>query len=169
MPFRSGCDSHYYYYYYFWIQVCYGWPQKKWLKPMFTFFGQFLWQQWSYRRGMKAVIDSFEIYTINFLMKKKTKIETNFIVSRALFWIAQPKQKKIFFSRLRWKGVRASFFLSSLQKQISTFFSQFFFSIHSNNHFGRAIACIQIRLFQLKSGEMYRMLHGRKLSDFHWA
>ena len=50
---------------------------------------------------MKAVIDSFEIYTINFLMKKKKKIETNFIVSRALFWIAQPKQKKIFFSRLR--------------------------------------------------------------------
>ena len=40
-----------------------------------------------------AVINSFEIYTINSLMEKK-KIETD-VISKALFWVAQPKQKKI--------------------------------------------------------------------------
>ena len=42
------------------------------------------------RREIRAVIDSFETYTINSLMKKKI-FETNFIISRALFWVAQPK------------------------------------------------------------------------------
>ena len=42
------------------------------------------------RREIRAVIDSFETYTINSLMKKKI-FETNFIMSRALFWVAQPK------------------------------------------------------------------------------
>ena len=37
-------------------------------------------------RDMKAVIDSHEIDTITSLMKKK--FETNFNVSRALFWVA---------------------------------------------------------------------------------
>ena len=41
-------------------------------------------------REIRAVIDHFEPYTINYLMKKKI-FETNFIMSRALFWVAQPK------------------------------------------------------------------------------
>ena len=36
------------------------------------------------RREIGAIIDSFETYTINSLMKKKI-FETNFIMSRALF------------------------------------------------------------------------------------
>ena len=36
-----------------------------------------------------AVIDSFEICTINSLIKKK--FETNFIMSKALFGVAKPK------------------------------------------------------------------------------
>ena len=39
---------------------------------------------------IRAVIDCFETYTIHFLMKKKI-FETNFIMSRASFWVAQPK------------------------------------------------------------------------------
>ena len=35
------------------------------------------------RRGIRAVINSVEIYTVNFIM------------SRADFWVAQPKLKKI--------------------------------------------------------------------------
>ena len=52
-------------------------------------------------RGIRAIIDSFEIYTINSLMKKK--FEINFIVSRALFWVAQAKQTRleVFLSRFR--------------------------------------------------------------------
>ena len=45
-------------------------------------------------RGMRAVIDSFEFYTIHFLMTKKN-FGTNFIKSRALFRVAQPMKKKI--------------------------------------------------------------------------
>ena len=37
-----------------------------------------------------AVIDSFETYTKNSLIEKKF-FETNFMISRALFWVAQPK------------------------------------------------------------------------------
>ena len=42
------------------------------------------------RREIRAVIDSFETYTINSLMKKKI-FETYFIMSRAVFWVAQPE------------------------------------------------------------------------------
>ena len=64
---------------------------------------------------MRAVVDSFEVYIINSLMKKKKKIETNSIMSRALFRVAQLKQKKIeitFLSNsLKWKNsLRTKFF-----------------------------------------------------------
>ena len=39
---------------------------------------------------MVEIIDSFETNTINSLIKKKI-FETNFIMSRALFWVAQLK------------------------------------------------------------------------------
>ena len=41
---------------------------------------------------MRVVADSFKNYTINSLTKKK--IETNFIMSRALFQVAQINKKK---------------------------------------------------------------------------
>ena len=66
---------------------------KKWLTRIATFFKEFLWHGWN-RRGMRAVIDCFEIYTTNSLTKKKI-LETNFIMSRTLFRVAQRKQKKI--------------------------------------------------------------------------
>ena len=40
---------------------------------------------------LRAIINSFEIYTTNPLLKKI--LVTNFIMSIALFWIIQPKQK----------------------------------------------------------------------------
>ena len=46
------------------------------------------------RCEMRAVIDSFGIHTINSLMKIKI-FETNFIMSGVLFWLGQPKQKKL--------------------------------------------------------------------------
>ena len=42
--------------------------------------------------ALTAVIDSFEICTINFLIQKN--FETNFIMSKALVGVAQPKQNK---------------------------------------------------------------------------
>ena len=45
--------------------------------------------------ALSAVIDSFEIYTISSLMKKK--FETNFIMSKVSFGIAQPKQNKKYY------------------------------------------------------------------------
>ena len=42
--------------------------------------------------ALRPVIDSFEMYTINYFIKKK--IGTNFIMSKALFGIARPKKKQ---------------------------------------------------------------------------
>ena len=102
-PFRPGCDLHYFFF--FFIQVCYGWPQKNYLQQLSDFFENFTGSNGRNRREIRAVIDSFEIYTINSLMKKKI-FETNFIISRALFWVAQSKWRKLkwFFSRLRCNG-----------------------------------------------------------------
>ena len=44
--------------------------------------------------ALKAVIDSFEIYTINSLKKI---FESNFITSKALFGVTQPKQNKKYY------------------------------------------------------------------------
>ena len=87
------------------IQLCYGWPQKDDLQQFPDFFENFFGSHGRNRREIRAVIDSFETYTINSLMKKNI-FETNFIVSRALFRVAQPKQTKLkwFFFRLRCNG-----------------------------------------------------------------
>ena len=42
--------------------------------------------------ALRTVIDSFEIHTINSVIKKKFK--TNFIMPKALFGVAQPKKKQ---------------------------------------------------------------------------
>ena len=73
----------------FFFQVCYGWPQKKVLQQLSDFFENFFGSNGRNRREIRAVIDSFKTYTIISLMKKKI-FETNFM-SRALFWVAQPK------------------------------------------------------------------------------
>ena len=87
-PFRLGCDP--YFFFFFFIQVCYGCPQKNDLQQFSDFFENFSGSNGRNRREIRAVIDSFETYTIHFLMKKKI-FETNFIMSRALFWVAQAK------------------------------------------------------------------------------
>ena len=79
-----------FFFFFFFIQVCYGWPQKNDLQQFSDFFENFSGSNDRNRREIRAVIDSFETYTINSLMKKKI-FETNFIMSRALFWVAQPK------------------------------------------------------------------------------
>ena len=60
------------------------------LQPFSDFLENFSGSNGRNRREIRALIDSFETYTINSLMKKKI-FETNFIMSRALFWVAQPK------------------------------------------------------------------------------
>ena len=73
--------------------VCYVWPQKNDLHQFADFFENFSGSNGRNRRELRAIIDSFEIYTINYLMKI-TIFKTNFMMSRTLFWVAQPKQKK---------------------------------------------------------------------------
>ena len=98
------------------------------------FFENFSGSNGRNRREIQAVIDSFETYTTNSLMKNKT-FETNFIMSRALFWVAPPKQKKLkwFFSRFRCNGnipcaqiLFQSFFPTFQIFFINIFLSKFF-------------------------------------------
>ena len=67
---------------------------KKWLTTIFRFLFNFLWQRWSKSSGNLGRYRFVKTYTINSLRKKKM-FQINFIMSRALFWEAQPKQKKI--------------------------------------------------------------------------
>ena len=64
--------------------------KKNDLQQFSDFFENFSGSTGRNRREIWAVIDSFETYTMNSLMKKKI-FKTNFIMSRALFWVAQPK------------------------------------------------------------------------------
>ena len=83
------------------------------------------------RRRLRAVIDSFEIYTINSFIKKII-FENNSITSRALFWVVQSKQKKWIFSQLRWNDhipYMQMFFKSFLKFFQNFFFKIFFFNI----------------------------------------
>ena len=64
----------------------------------------------------------------------KKKIETNFIIFRALFWAAQPKQKKkiIFLpTLLKWQhSLHANFFSKFFpSKFLLTFFQIFIFQL----------------------------------------
>ena len=63
---------------------------KKMTHEFSDFFENFSGSNGRNRHEIRAVIDSFETYTINSLMKKKF-FETNSVMSRALFWVAQPK------------------------------------------------------------------------------
>ena len=76
---------------------------QKQMTPIYFFFKFFFGR---HRRSMRAVIELFEIYRINYLMKKIYIFNTNFIISRALFGVVQPKRKKLklFFFILRWNG-----------------------------------------------------------------
>ena len=85
-PFRPGCDPHYF----FSVQVCYGWAQKNDLHEFSDFFENVSGSNGRNRREIWAVIKSLETSTIKCLMKKKI-FETNSIMSRAFFWVAQPK------------------------------------------------------------------------------
>ena len=79
---------------------------------------------------------------------------------------------------LKWPYfLQAIFFRSFLQKKIfelglskfflfNFFLNIFFHQFIESNHFALAIARIRMRTFQLKSGEKYRMLHERKVSDY---
>ena len=61
-PFRPGCDLHYFFYLFILIQIYYGWPQK---------MTNFSASNGRNHREIRAVIDSFEVYTINSSMNKK--------------------------------------------------------------------------------------------------
>ena len=90
----------YFFSFYSWIL----WMTTKNNLPQFSdFFEIFSGSNGRNRRRMRTVIDSSEIYSIIFLVKKK--IEINFIMSRALVWVAQPKQKKIIVlpTSLKWQ------------------------------------------------------------------
>ena len=69
-PFRPGCDPHYFFFFFFSFKyVMY--DHKKWLTTIFRFFENFSGSNGRNRREIRAVIDSFETYTINSLIKKK--------------------------------------------------------------------------------------------------
>ena len=74
-PFRPGCDPHYFLHD---------------LHEFSDFFENFSGSNGWNRREIRVVVDPFETYTINSLMKKKI-IETSSIMSKALFWVAQRK------------------------------------------------------------------------------
>ena len=64
------------------------------LHPFSDFLKNFSGSDGRNRRESRAVIDIFDIYTIDSWMKKKM-FGIDSIVSRALFSVTQPKQKKI--------------------------------------------------------------------------
>ena len=64
---------------------------EKMIDQFSDFFENFFGSNVRNRRGMRAVIDSFEIYIINSLMEKKC---LKLISCPKLFRVAQPKQKK---------------------------------------------------------------------------
>ena len=118
-------------FYFFFIQACYGWPQKN-DAMIFRFCLKIsLAAIVGIVVTLRAVTNPFEIYTLNSLIKK---IETNFI-SIALFWVAQPKQKKLksLFLELRWSShfscvrIFFSIFRSSYFK---TYFPKFIIQIY---------------------------------------
>ena len=87
-PNQPGWNLHYF----FCIQVCYRWSQKIthtnfqiYVKISLSVIVEIV------DLALRAVIDSFEIYTINCLVTQK-KIENSFIMSKALFGVAHPKQ-----------------------------------------------------------------------------
>ena len=129
-PYRPGCDSHYFSF--FFSQECYGWSQKNDLHEFSHFFENFSGSNGRNRCEIRAVIDTFWTYTINSLMKKKIS-ETNSIMSRALFWVAQPKFKKIKMiflpTSLQWQhSLRVNSFLKFFfQLYLQNFFPTFFF------------------------------------------
>ena len=85
--------------------------------------------------ALRAFIDSFESYTINSLIKKKL---TYFIMSLALFKVAQPNKNNIEIifppTSLRWPHFLWGKFFSKLFLQ--SFFSNFLlFTIISHHYF----------------------------------
>ena len=68
---------------FFFIQVCYGWPQKM-THQVSDFFEKKFGSNGRNRREMRAVID----------FDDNKKFETNFIMSKTLFWVAQLKPIK---------------------------------------------------------------------------
>ena len=61
----------FFFFFFFFFQVCYWWPQKNDLQQFSDFFENFPGSNGRNRREIRAVIDSFEIDTINSLIKKK--------------------------------------------------------------------------------------------------
>ena len=146
---------------------------KKRLTPIFRFFWKDVWQQWSKSSWHKSRYRFFWKPHHKFVNKKK--FESNFIMSRALFWVAQPKKINYFSTdfveiatflacEFFFHSFFPIFFSVFLQTFfIRIFFQHFFFIIRLKIiNFRRAIARIRIRPFELKSGEKYRMLHEGK-------
>ena len=65
--------------------------KKNDLHEFSDFFENFSGSNGRNRREIRAVIDSFETYIIYKFFDEKKIFETNSIMSRASFWVAQPK------------------------------------------------------------------------------
>ena len=162
-PFRPGCDL--YFKIFFFCSRMLWMTTKKCLKLIFRFFWKFLWQQWS-----KSSWNDGQYRFIWNLHHKFSDEENSFlkllyhVQSFILGSTTKTKKNRRLCSRLRWNGnipYGQIFFqcFSNLKKNV-------FHQLIKNNHFARAIARIRIRPFQLKSGEKYRMLYGRKVIGF---
>ena len=105
---------------------------KKGFRQFSDFFENFSGSNGRYLRGMRAFIDSLEIWTINSLMKNEI-FQTYFIMSRVLFWVTPSKRKKIEIillpTSLKWQhSLHANFFQSFFLKFYFQFFSKILFS-----------------------------------------
>ena len=100
------------------IEVCYGWPQKNVLKQFSNFFETYLAAMVKIAVALRALIDSFKIYEINCLIKKKI---FNLFPHVHILGGRTRTKKKI--SRLRWNGL-----IIWIKKFIQKFFIQIFFS-----------------------------------------
>ena len=149
---------------FFFFQVCYGWPQKNDFHQ-FSHFFKFSGSNGRNHRGIWDVVDSFETYKINSLMKKKLRIW-------ALFWVAQSK----------WQKVKIIFLPTSLKCHKewphslgANFFSMFYQNFFFTNWLKRVILrtrhCTHMNtsfLTEIGRKVSYAVRkETRKVSDFH--
>ena len=138
------------------------------------FFETFSGSNGRNRREVRDVIDFFEIYTIDSWMEKKM-FEINSGVSTALFWVTQPKQKKIKIiflpTSLKWlDSLRAHFFqffpTFFLPNYFPKFFSNFFFLTKQHTSLKKKDAN-PLRLSIVLSHHMHRNRIGKSEAGCH--
>ena len=125
---------------------------KKRTYTNFQIFWKFPWRQWSKSSWDEGRYRFFWNLHHKFFDKKKN-FETNLIMFRALFWVAQPKQKKIkmIFLRPCWNWIlRTNFFFNVFSQN---FFKNFFnilfriFFPHFLNNYIAPLFWIYLKVF----------------------